>query len=169
MLQMWQHMCNMGQQPSVALLALYSTDFIGAEQALEWIFEQEEGAEGGEGKMQHPFIASLPNKPEFTETYLPYLDDDAMEIAMVELSLVCLICGKGKHSHKHDDSDGNHAPAEQEDMKFLRRLSIRSGSFRGSLPEIEDENIAAKVLVSQTPLAGASVGNPMRAAMIKHF
>ena len=96
MLQMWQHMSNTGQSPSVALLALYSTDFIGVEQALAWIFEEEEGAEG-EGKMQHPFIASLPNTNEFTEAYLPYLDDDAFEKELIDSSLVCYICGKGKH------------------------------------------------------------------------
>lgn len=53
-------------------------------------------------------------------------------------------------------------------MKFLRALSIRSQSFRGSLPSIEDENTAAKVMVSASP-NGASAGNPIRAAMIKQF
>ena len=53
-------------------------------------------------------------------------------------------------------------------MKFLRAISLRSQSFRGSLPSIEDENAAAKVMVGVSP-NGASVGNPIRAAMIKQF
>ena len=91
----------MGQTPSIAALALYSTDFVSVEQAVAWIYEEEEGADEGAGlKMRHPFVGCLPNTPDFTQTYLPYLDDDAMEKAIIESSLVCAICGKSRDQHR---------------------------------------------------------------------
>lgn len=49
----------------MAEFALFSTDFVGVETAMAWIYEAEEGTdEMGKETMRHPFIASLPATDE---------------------------------------------------------------------------------------------------------
>lgn len=50
----------------MAEFALFSTDFVGVETAMAWIYEAEEGTDeqGKETVMRHPFIASLPATEE---------------------------------------------------------------------------------------------------------
>ncbi len=44
----------------MSAFALFSTDFVSLAAAMQWVFEEEEGAEPGQVKMHHPFISSLP-------------------------------------------------------------------------------------------------------------
>jgi len=63
---MRKDLCNLGLSLLVAEFALFSTDFVGVETAMAWIYEAEEGTDeqGKETVMRHPFIASLPATEE---------------------------------------------------------------------------------------------------------
>jgi len=61
--QMHQSMCQLGQKQSVAALALFSTDFIGIENAMMWVYDEEDE---GYARMRHPFVASLPACEPYT-------------------------------------------------------------------------------------------------------
>ena len=83
--------------PSVAALALFSTDFNGIEDAMSWIYDTEDDTST---QMRHPFVASLPNeKPFNSANNVEYLGEDDLESNIIPGSLVCYICGFEKHRH----------------------------------------------------------------------
>ena len=93
-------MCQMDQKQSVAALALFNTDFVGIENAMMWIYDEEDE---GFARMQHPFVASLPASEPFTTVYVQYLGQDDLENDMTQAHLICYICGyeKERHHEKH--------------------------------------------------------------------
>ena len=60
-MRMFNDLCQTGIKPSVAMLALISTDFTGTEAATAWIYDAEEDpAAPHNAKMRHPFVGCLP-------------------------------------------------------------------------------------------------------------
>ena len=94
---MHKNIIALGLTPSVAALALFSTDFNGIEQAMAWLFESEEE---NSYMMLHPFVASLPASETFTKTYVQYLDEEDLEQGTLAASLVCYICTNEKARHR---------------------------------------------------------------------
>ena len=94
---MHQNIIALGLTPSIAALALFSTDFNGIEQAMAWLFESEEE---NSYMMLHPFVASLPASETFTKMYVQYLDEEDLEQGTLAASLVCYICTNEKARHR---------------------------------------------------------------------
>ena len=71
---MYTDLCNFEIKPLIAEFALYSTDFVGVETAMSWIYEAEEGAESGHEQMRHSFVRSLPANEVTQSTNIQYLN-----------------------------------------------------------------------------------------------
>ena len=61
---------------------------------MTWVYENEDDSSN---MMRHPFVESLPETEEWTNAFVPYLDD--LESGNVEASLICYICGYDKARH----------------------------------------------------------------------
>ena len=70
---------------SVAVYALAMTEFRGANAAMLWITEREEGMHG---KMQHPFVGCIPSKPGDSDDQ--NMDDP--ETPLFSAQEICYIC-----------------------------------------------------------------------------
>jgi len=57
----------MNIDPVVAAYALFSTDFVSVESAMDFIYEKVEGMVDGGEKFAHKFVGCLPNTPEYDQ------------------------------------------------------------------------------------------------------
>ena len=90
--------------PQLASLALYNTNFVSIEGAMQWIYDEDDNdyeAPDAMRKMRHPFVASLPQTNEFVQANIQYLNQDN-EGGGVGASLECYICKFERARHKED-------------------------------------------------------------------
>ena len=80
----------------MATLALFSTEFIAIDNAMTWIYDEEDV---DSTRMRHPFVASLPAREPFTTAYEQNMEED-IEHNSVFSSLVCYVCGYEKAKHR---------------------------------------------------------------------
>ncbi len=93
-LHMHTELCNLDLKPNVSAFALFSTDFVSVAAAMQWVFDEEEGAEAGQEKMRHPFISSLPETEATKSTQVQYLDlEKGGNIK------VCYLCNQPESKH----------------------------------------------------------------------
>ncbi len=87
-------LCNLNLKPNVSAFALFSTDFVSVVTAMQWVFDEEEGAEAGEEKMRHPFIRSLPETAATKSTQEQYFD-----IEKGDNIQICYLCNQPESKH----------------------------------------------------------------------